>query len=37
VVRQALKGILADLKVATLEFEPRIAKLKANNNLFFEE
>jgi hypothetical protein len=27
-----LKDILAHLKVASLEFEPRRAKVKANNN-----
>jgi hypothetical protein len=36
-IKNANKGILAHLKVASLEFEPRRAKLKANNNLFFEE
>jgi hypothetical protein len=32
-----LKAILAHLKVASLEFEQRGAKVKANNKLFFEE
>jgi hypothetical protein len=36
-VRKAIKAILAHLKVASMEFVPRRAKLKANNNLFFEE
>jgi hypothetical protein len=34
-VRYAIKAILAHLKFTSLE--PRKAKLKANNNLFFEE
>jgi hypothetical protein len=34
-MKKAKKAILADLKVASLE--PRRAKLKVNNNLFFEE
>jgi hypothetical protein len=36
-VRLAIKAILAHLKVASMEYEPRRAKVKANNNLFFEE
>jgi hypothetical protein len=37
VVRYAFKGILTHLKVASLQMELTRAKLKANNNLFFEE
>jgi hypothetical protein len=36
-MKKANKAILAHLKVASLEFKPRRAKMKTNNNLFFEE